>query len=405
MNNKPLKKNEVIKIFKSIKKLKTKIVNVNIENSNKCILAEDIISSINVPPFKNSAVDGYAIRNKDINYNGKFKIIEKILAGENKDVELKLGETIRVFTGARLPKNAQTVIMQENAIEENNYVTFLQNPKKNQNRRLAGEDIKKNKLVFKKGTIIELSNQSILASIGLNKIKIYKKLSIGIFTSGNELKNPTKKLIGSQINNSNRYALFSLISQAGFKTTYIGTLKDNLKNIESSIGKAVKKFDIIITTGGASVGDEDHLVKIINRMGKLIFWKIAIKPGRPVSFGFIKKKPIICLPGNPVSVFLLFSMLIKPFFYHLSGSEWIEPKSVPAKINFDMKKKTERMEWLRVIVDNKMINELTVSKYNKQGSGIISSIAFSDGIIEIPEDYSELKSGDVFRFYSKDALF
>ena len=212
MNNKPLKKNEVIKIFKSIKKLKTKIVNVNIENSNKCILAEDIISSINVPPFKNSAVDGYAIRNKDINYNGKFKIIEKILAGENKDVELKLGETIRVFTGARLPKNAQTVIMQENAIEENNYVTFLQNPKKNQNRRLAGEDIKKNKLVFKKGTIIELSNQSILASIGLNKIKIYKKLSIGIFTSGNELKNPTKKLIGSQINNSNRYALFSLIS-------------------------------------------------------------------------------------------------------------------------------------------------------------------------------------------------
>ena len=123
------------------------------------------------------------------------------------------------------------------------------------------------------------------------------------------------------------------------------------------------------------------------------------------SFGFIKKKPVICLPGNPVSVFLLFSMLIKPFLYHLSGAKWIEPKFVPAKINFGMKKKTERMEWLRVIVDNKVINELIVSKYPKQGSGIISSIAFSDGIIEIPEDQSELKSGDVFKFYSKDSLY
>jgi len=405
MNNKPLTKKEVVKIFKSIEKLRKSIVNIDIENSNKRILAEDIISSINVPPFKNSAVDGYAIMNSDINYNGKFRIIEKVLAGDSKDIRIKSGEAIRVFTGARLPENADTIVMQENALEENSYVTFLKNPKKNENCRLAGEDIMKNQLVFKKGTIIELNNQSILASIGLNKIKIFKKLSIGFFTSGNELKNPTKKLFGSHIYNSNRYALFSLISQSGFDATYIGTLKDNFEYIESSIIKAIKNFDIIITAGGASVGDEDHLVKIINKIGKLIFWKVAIKPGRPISFGFIKQKPIICLPGNPVSVFLLFSMLIKPFLYQLSGAKWNEPKSVPAKINFSMKKKTARMEWLRVIIDKKVSNELVVSKYPKQGSGIISSIAFSDGIIEIPENQTELKPGDVFKFYSVDSLF
>ena len=167
----------------------------------------------------------------------------------------------------------------------------------------------------------------------------------------------------------------------------------------------IDKFDVIITTGGASVGEEDHLINILKKIGKLIFWKIAIKPGRPLAFGFIKNKPIICLPGNPVSVFLLYAMLIKPFLYKLASNKWKKQNSIPAKINFRMKKKTARMEWLRVIIDKNIQNELVVKKYPKQGSGIISSIAFSDGIIEIPEYKSELKKGDIFDFYPSDFLF
>ena len=405
MNKKPINKKEVIRIFKSVKVSNNKIEIINLGNSINRILAEDIKSPINVPPFNNSAVDGYAIKNSDAGLKIRFKIIGKILAGENKKIYLKSGEAVRIFTGAKMPNNAKTVIMQENAIERNGMVVFVKNPKKNQNCRLLGEDVLKNKIVLKIGEVIKSNNQSILASIGRNKIKVFKKLSIGFFTSGNELRNPSKNLSGSKINNSNKYAISSLIKEIGFNVKNLGVLRDNEIEINESITRNIKNFDIIITTGGASVGDEDHLIKIIKKIGILKFWKVAIKPGRPLGFGFIKNKAIICLPGNPVSVFLLFAMLIRPFLYKLAGSNWKEPKSIPGIIKFNMKKKTKRMEWLRVIIDNTKSDKLLLKKYDKQGSGIISSIAFSDGIIEIPENRSSLKAGDVFKFYPNEYLF
>ena len=405
MNRKPINKKEVIRIFKSVRVGNKKIEIINLSNSINRILAENIKSLINVPPFNNSAVDGYAIKNSDINLKIKFKIIEKILAGENKEIVLKSGEAARIFTGAKMPKNSKTVIMQENAIEKNGMVTFLKSPKKNQNCRLLGEDILKNQIVLKSGDVIKSNNQSILASIGRNKIKVFKKLSVGFFTSGNELKNPGKNLSGSKINNSNKYAISSLIKEIGFNVKNLGVLKDNETEINKSIIKNIKNFDVIITTGGASVGDEDHLIKTIKKIGILKFWKIAIKPGRPLGFGFIKNKAIICLPGNPVSVFLLFAMLVRPFLYKLAGSNWKEPKFIPGIIKFNMKKKTKRMEWLRVIIDKTKSDKLLLKKYDRQGSGIISSIAYSDGIIEIPENCSSLNAGDVFKFYPNEYLF
>ena len=405
MNKKPINKKEVIRIFKSVRVSNKKIEIINLSNSINLILAEDIKSLINVPTFNNSAVDGYAIKNSDISLKIKFKIIEKILAGDNKEIVLKSGEAVRIFTGAKMPKNSKTVIMQENAIEKNGMVTFLKNPKKNQNCRLLGEDILKNKIVLKAGDVIKSNNQSILASIGRNKIKVFKKLSVGFFTSGNELKNPGKNLSGSKINNSNKYAISSLIKEIGFNVKNLGVLRDNEIEINKLIMRNIKNFDVIITTGGASVGDEDHLIKTIKKIGILKFWKIAIKPGRPLGFGFIKNKAIICLPGNPVSVFLLFAMLVRPFLYKLAGSNWKEPKSIPGIVKFNMKKKTKRMEWLRVIIDKAKSDKLLLKKYDRQGSGIISSIAFSDGIIEIPENCSYLNAGDVFKFYPNEYLF
>ena len=200
MDKKILKKNDVIKILKSFKLRKLNCEKINLKNINNRILSKNIISSINVPPFKNSAVDGFAIRGTDINSNKRYKVSVKILAGDNRKVVLKKNQAARIFTGAKMPINADTVVMQENAVFNNDEVYFTKKPKIKENCRLAGEDINKNKLLFHKGKIIKINTQSILAAAGINYINVYKKLSIGYFTSGNELKNPTKKLTGSQIN-------------------------------------------------------------------------------------------------------------------------------------------------------------------------------------------------------------
>ena len=169
--------------------------------------------------------------------------------------------------------------------------------------------------------------------------------------------------------------------------------------------RSIKKHNVIITTGGASVGDEDHLINVLKDKGKVFFWKTAIKPGRPLAVGKIGRTIIICLPGNPVSVHLLYGMIVKPFLEFLCGSKMIVPKSIKAIVNFSMKKKTERLEWLRVTIDKNNQEGVSVNKYPRQGSGVISSIAFSDGIIEIPEDVSQIKKGDKFDLYLFDQLF
>ena len=185
----------------------------------------------------------------------------------------------------------------------------------------------------------------------------------------------------------------------------MGVLKDSNKIIVNSLLKNLDQHSVIITTGGASVGDEDYLVDAIKTNGELFFWQTAIKPGRPLAIGKIDKTIIICLPGNPVSVYLLFGMIIKPFLEFLCSSMMIMPNHYIAKANFSMKKKTERLEWLRVVIDNKIDSEIYVNKYLKQGSGIISSISFSDGIIEIPEEVSMINSGDKFDLYLFSELF
>ena len=209
---------------------------------------------------------------------------------------------------------------------------------------------------------------------------------------------------GSQINNSNYYSLNALLNSQYIKSKYLGVLKDNEKVISNSILKNINKYDVIITTGGASVGDEDHLIKIIKKLGKVFFWKTAIKPGRPLAIGKVKKTIIICLPGNPVSVHLLYGMIIKPFLEYLCGGKLKTPKSIKVKTNFVMKKKNKRLEWLRVTIKSKK-NNLFVNRYAKQGSGMISSMVFADGIIEIPEDVKLISLNDNFDFYSFDTLF
>jgi len=304
-----------------------------------------------------------------------------------------------------MPKNSSTVIMQENIIKKNDVIYFNKIPKKGENCRLFGEDIKKGKKILLAGDIITSSNINLIAAIGKNQIEVKKKLKIGYFTSGNELKNPKESLNNSEINNSNKFSLFSFLENNTIDSKYLGVLKDSKSKILKSFNLNINKFDVIITAGGASVGEEDHLINILKQKGKVFFWKIAIKPGRPLAVGKIKNTIIICLPGNPVSVHLLYGMIVKPFINYLGGSKFILPSCVNAYANFDMKKKTKRMEWLRVNIDRSNDKEIYLNKYPKQGSGIISSIAYSDGVIEIPENVKKIKKGDKFNFYSFKNMF
>ncbi len=404
MNKNPLKKTSIINLLKNIK-INLDSERVTLKNCINRFIAEDIYSKINLPPFNNSAVDGYALHKNDIkNDNKKLILSHRIAAGDKILPLLKPGEVARIFTGARMPINSKTVVMQENTIKKNNIIYVTKMPRYGENCRIAGEDIKKDKKIFQKGKKINSSNINLLAAIGKKHIRLKKKIKVGFYTSGNELINPSETLKNSQINNSNLYSLDSLLRHDFIERKYLGILKDKEESIIQSLKKNINKYDVIITTGGASVGEEDHLINILKKIGKLFFWRASIKPGRPIAVGKINKTIIICLPGNPVSVHLLFGMIIYPFLKSLTGSNFILPQKILAKTNFSMKKKNQRLEWIRVNIHENN-NGLIVKKYPKQGSGMISSIAFADGILEIPEKVSFISKGDQYYFYSFKNIF
>ena len=405
MNKYPLKKLSIFKILNNIKKLNLGSESLFLDKTIDRFLDEDIKSKINLPPFNNSAVDGYAILDKDILRKNKyFKIQQRIEAGKKTNLKLKNGYVARIFTGAKMPSNSRTVIMQENVNVNKNQICINKIPSKGENCRLEGEDVFKGEKIFSKGNKINKGNINIIAAIGKNKVIVKKKIKIGFYTSGNELTKPTEKLKDSKINNSNFYSLNALLDKAYIQKKYLGILKDDENLINKTLKKEINKFDIIITTGGASVGEEDHLINVIKKSGKLYFWKTAIKPGRPLAIGKIKNTVIICLPGNPVSVHLLYAMIISPFVEFLCNGKLILPKGVKVKTNFAMKKKNRRLEWIRVN-QKETKNGLVVSKFPKQGSGMISSIVFSDGILEIPENIKFISKGDTFLYYSFRDLF
>ena len=404
MNTKPLYLKQILNFIKKRPSLINKIEVINLLDAEDKILAENIYSKINLPPFKNSAVDGYALLKKDLNKTPKKINQKRVAAGDTTSHKIKDGEVIRIFTGAKMPSNSDTVVMQENTEISDDKLFLLKVPVYGDNCRHKGEDIYKGSLVLKKGTKIDTKNLNLIAAIGYSKIKVYAKIKIGFYTSGNELVKPTTKLKNSKINNSNFYLLNSLLNKNYITKKFLGNLPDNANKIKKNLLKEVSKYNMIITTGGASVGDEDHLIDTLKNNGEIFFWRAAIKPGRPIAIGKIKKTYIVCLPGNPVSVQLLFVFVVKPLIYKLIGSliNNVQPEKIAT--NFSMIKKTKRLEWLRV--SKKLIKDKYVLlKHPKQGSGMITSISYSDGVVEIPEDVSVINKGDVFDYYDFDKLF
>lgn len=364
-------------------------------------LAEDIVSTINVPPHDNSMMDGYALNLKDLEHTDTFQVSQRIAAGET-GTELKTGTIVRIFTGAAIPSGVNAVVMQEEterlANEEVKVnAQLLKRRGGGVNIRLTGEDIAINSIILKKGHLLKPQDLGLISSIGIAQIKVYKALIIATFTTGDELTEPGKKLTAGKIYNANRYLLTGAIPQLGFKLIDLGIVPDTLADTLKAMQQSASVADVVITTGGVSVGEEDHIKPAMEQLGELSMWKVKMKPGKPLAYGNISGTPFIGLPGNPVSAFATFKLFAKPYLQTMQGQLNITAKPIWLVANFTTNKANFRREFAR----GKLINhngETQIELYPNQGSGVLSSTVWADGFVVIPED-TTIQKGDKVAFY------
>ena len=371
---------------------------ISIEHCQNRIIAENIYSKYNIPFQDNSAVDGYAI-----NFCQKKKIKTFILVGESKpgkpyNKKLKENEAISIYTGSYIiDKNKiNTVLMLEDCKISKNKITIKKKFRVGQNIRKKGEDLKENQIVFRKGRQIRTVDIAQLLSIGQKKIKVYKQVTVGVLSTGSEI-NQTKKKQNHLIFDANKLTLISMLKKIGCNTVDLGTIKDDFQDTKKKILNNIPNCDLLISSGGVSDSDTDMIGKVLISHGKINFWKLAIKPGRPFAFGEIKKTPFIGLPGNPVATIVTFLMLVVDYIKVLSGNREFPDRSRYISSGFSMKKKLDRREWIRGSIINKGKKQL-LEKYKTTGSGIISSISQSEGIIEVEENVDYIRKGMKLKF-------
>ncbi len=373
-------------------------INTPIANALGAVLAEDVISSIDVPPYNNSAVDGYVVIAEEHSSNVAvtLEISQRIPAGST-PLPLQPSTAARIFTGATIPDNATAVVMQEDCTEQDGKVTLPAGIKLNQNIRPQGQDIKTNQIILKKGHRIRAQDMGLMASIGVANVKVYRPLKVAILSTGDELIEPGETTKEGQIYNSNRYTLKGLLDGFGFEVVDFGIVEDTLNSTLNALTKAANAADIIITSGGVSVGEEDHVKAAINQLGELDLWKLAIKPGKPFAYGKIDNTPVMGLPGNPGAVFVTFCILARPFLLKSQGAERTNTHSFKLPIGFSLRKPGKRREYLRTRLNYEQ-GVATIENHPNQSSGVLSSASWADGFAVIPE-HTTPQQGDLVEFW------
>ena len=379
---------------------------VSLDDSLSRILASDIHSTINVPGFDNSAMDGYTIALNDTQVaqeNLSFDVVDRIAAGSTGN-ELKIGNAARIFTGAPIPNGANTVVMQEECTlsEDKSQITVKRAINLNENIRPTGNDILKDNVILSSGRQIKPQDISLAASVGVGELVVFKKIKVGVFFTGDELVEPGNLLTPGKIYNSNRYALVALLKQVGCDVINLGNIEDKLDATCEALEALESQCDLIMTTGGVSVGEEDHVKPAVEKLGELNLWKIRMKPGKPLAYGKVKQTPFIGLPGNPVSSFVTFCIFSLPFIKKMQGNSNYESKILKVKTNFDCKRAKPRREYARVRIDHSTETPLA-NLFPKQGSDVMSSVVWADGIIEIPEN-TTFETGTILNYYSMSEL-
>jgi len=352
------------------------------------VLAAEIIATINVPPADNSAMDGYAFCYADaLKSDFKLPTSQRIPAGVAPKA-LNPATVARIFTGAEIPAGADTVAMQENCVDEDGTVTIGNAVTDGANIRRQGQDIQSGQTILSAGTKLRAQEMGLLSSIGIKTVEVYKPLKVAIFSTGDELVEPGEALQPGQIYNSNRATLIGLIQSLGMSPIDLGTVPDSLEATEAVLQKAAAEGDIILSAGGVSVGDEDYVKSAVARLGRIDFWKVAIKPGKPLAFGQIDSTPFIGLPGNPASVFVTFMILARPFLLASQGLSAVLPQPLKAIAQF-AKSGEKRQVYLRG-----KLTEAGVDIYPNQSSGVLSSACWGE-VFVVQQSGQSIEVGDL----------
>jgi molybdopterin molybdotransferase len=362
------------------------------------VLAEEVISPVNVPQHDNSAMDGYAVRFDDLKQDGEatLKVIGTAFAGKPFDGSVGPGQAVRIMTGAVIPRDADTVIQQERAKASGDKVAVAPVTKKGTNTRRAGEDLREGEPALTRGQPLRPAEIGLLASLGFGEITVYRKLRVAFFSTGDELVPVGSPLGAGQIYDSNRYTLYGMLTRLGCDVLDMGVIRDDPDAVERAFDEAAQSADVVITSGGVSVGEADYVKQILDRLGEVLFWKIAMKPGRPLAYGRIGRAHFFGLPGNPVAVMVTFYQFVRDALLYLQGQTALTPlPTLKVTCSSPIKKAPGRIEFQRGILTRAADGQWTVRTTGDQGSGILSSMSQADCFIVLPTEMGNLPAGAV----------
>jgi molybdopterin molybdotransferase len=376
------------------------------------VLAKNLVAPVNVPPFDNSAVDGYAVGGDDLDGDSekRLTIVDRVAAGHAAQHAVKPGQAIRIFTGAPMPPGADTVFMQEDCRIDGDCVVVPPGLKRGANRRLAGEDMRADAVALPAGRRLGVQHVALAAALGLTKLEVRCRVRVALFSTGDEIVEPGSALPRAALYDSNRYLLSGLIGRFGAEVTDLGILSDDPDELQRALAAAAADHDLVLTSGGVSTGEADHVRAAIERIGRIVFWRVAIKPGRPVAMGVIPGAKngdgaaFVGLPGNPVAVFVTFVRVVRPLLLRLAGALPEPLVALPARATFPYKKRKGRREYVRVALRAGADGTIEAVKHEQDGAGVLTSLTETDGLAELGEDVTKIEPGATIGFLSYATL-
>lgn len=379
---------------------------VPLRNALGRVLARPITSPINVPAYRNSAMDGYALHGKDIPTDGerRLKVVGSAFAGQPYPGALNRGECIRIMTGAKVPEAADTVIMQEWVERDGDDAIIDNRTKPGANVRQAGEDIRADAVILDEGDEIGPAQLGLLASLGIPEVAVRRRVRVAFFSSGDEIRSIGQPLEEGQIYDSNRYTLFGMLTELGADVIDMGVIPDRADAIRDAMQQAAETADLVLTSGGISVGEADFIAEAIQQLGNIHFAKVAIKPGRPLTFAHIGNACFFGLPGNPVAVMITFMQFARPAVQQLQGKRPQAPLRLRVKAGSALRKRPGRTEFQRGILSPDAQGELVVNSWGRQGSGVLSSMSGANCLIRLPEACGNVEPGDPVEVLPFDLL-
>jgi molybdopterin molybdotransferase len=376
------------------------------------VMANDILAPIDLPPFDNSAVDGYAVRAADLDRNSETRlaVTERVTAGTAPARALAAGAAIRIFTGAPMPAGADTVFMQEDVRRDGETVLVPPGLAAGANRRLAGEDVRAGAVLLPAGRRLAAQHVALAAAVGLTQLPVRRRIRVAVLSTGDEIVEPGAVRPGAAVFDANRYLLAGLLAGLGAQATDLGIVPDDPQRLARAIAAAAQEHDLVLTSGGVSTGEADHVRSAVESIGRLVFWRVAVKPGRPVAMGVIPgSRPgtsaaFVGLPGNPAAVFVTFARVVRPLLARLAGAEPIPLVALPVRSTFAHRKKKGRREYVRVALRRGPDGVIEAVKHPQEGAGVITSLTETDGLVELLEDTTEIAPGASVGFLSYAAL-